>query len=261
MGDLDCRAIEERLPWLTNGSLSSEERHAVKAHLAGCAGCRAALAATREAAALFALHPPAETIADYALGLVVEGMPREQVEAHLGHCAACREEVALVEAEERGGGTPARPDRPSPARRPAARGVLALAAMLVASLGLALWLATREGAPPVGGRVALVELVPESARRRGGDPGGARVQAGMPSTLLLLTDRAERFEEVRARLVDPEGGRTIWRAEGLLAPADGVYALLVPARALPRGELVVELEGARGGEWTAIERYALVVAP
>jgi len=261
MGDLDCRAIEERLPWLANGSLPPAERLEVEAHLAGCAACRAALAATREAAAIFSLHLPAQAIADYALGLAVEGLPRERVEAHLGHCAACREEVALVEAGERSGSTAARPDDRSPIRRPAARGVLALAAMLVASLGLALWLATREGVPPAGGRVALVELEPESARRRGGDSGGARVEAGMPSTLLLLTDRAERFEEVRARLVDPKGGRTIWRAEGLLAPTDGVYVLLVPARALPRGELVVELEGARGGAWTPIERYALVVEP
>jgi len=40
----DCRAIQELIPWYVAGSLSSEERQRVAAHLVGCDACREELA-------------------------------------------------------------------------------------------------------------------------------------------------------------------------------------------------------------------------
>ncbi|MDQ1349535.1 MAG: Zf-HC2 protein, partial [Acidobacteriota bacterium] len=99
---LTCREIEERLPWFLHGSLHPAERTELAAHLAGCAGCRGALAATREASELFAGHPEAATLVDYALGLPLDpsaGLERSTLELHLAHCAECREELQLVEAD------------------------------------------------------------------------------------------------------------------------------------------------------------------
>jgi len=260
MSGVDCREIEERLPWFLHEGLPEGERRAVEEHLEACAACRAALDATRDASTLFALHLPAETIADYALGLPVEALPRALVETHLGHCEACREEVAQVEAAEREAAAEVRP-LPSARARPVAwRGLLALAAAVAAAVGLSAWLALRVAAPgTAGGRVALVELAPESARARGVADEATAVGCATATTLLLATDRAERFESVRARVVDPVDGRTLWQASELMAAFEGAYALLLPAGALPAGDWALELEGARSGEWHPIERYALRV--
>ncbi|MCB9378633.1 MAG: zf-HC2 domain-containing protein [Holophagales bacterium] len=258
MSDVDCRGFEERLPWFAHGGLEEDERREIEAHLEGCAACRAALASTREASALFALHLPAETIVDYALGLPLEGVPRALVETHLGHCEPCSDEVALVAAAE-GDAATERPASPSErARAPVWQRPLALAATLVVVAGLAAWLALRSAAPPAAaGRVALVELAPESSRLRGADDGPKAIDRATASTLLLATDRAERFETVRARIVDPASGRTLWQASELLSAFEGAYALLLPPGVVPEGEWALELEGEREGEWRPIERYAL----
>ncbi len=252
MGDVDCREIEERLPWYLHESLAAAERAEVEAHLAGCARCREALAATRAASALFASHLPVAAIADYALGLPVEGLAREVVEGHLAHCAECREEVALVESERAA---------PAPAT-PGARNrawPLALAAAVALASALGVWFAVRSGVPAPQGRVALVELLPESARTRGAEADLPRVDARLATTMLLATDRAETFDEVRVRLRPAADGAPLWEESGLLPAAGGAYALLLPAGAVAAGEVAIELEGRLGAEWTPLGRYRVRV--
>jgi anti-sigma factor RsiW len=272
MDELDCAGIEERLPWLLNGTLPPEERRTVEAHLATCAACAAALAATRRASTLFAAHPEAGSLVDYAFGLPVAAESRVALELHLAHCSACREEIALVEAERgaiadggAGGAAVALPG--APGRRglrasPRGSRLLALAATVVVSSGLTLFLATRDraGTADSAGRVALVELLPVDSRTRGVDGAALAIAASVSHTLLLVSDRAETFNEVRARIV-PSGGGTPREVSGLLPALGGGYALLLPARSLRPGELEIELEGRLAGDWSPIGRYRLRVEP
>ena len=270
---MDCHEIEERLPWFLHGGLAAAERSEVSGHLEGCAACRRALLATREASGLFAGHLPAEAIVDYALGLPVDGLSRAVLELHLAHCDECREELRLVESERPRPAAWAESGPPEPPR--AERGVdrsgatrrslkwpaaLALAATLAVASGLAVWVAMRGGVPVPESRVAIVELLPASTRTRGMESERARLDRGMATTLLLATDRAEAFEEVRARLTGADG-RSLWEGHGLEPAAAGAYALLLPAGALPAGEVDLELEGRLAGEWTPIARYRLTVEP
>lgn len=264
MGDVDCQAIEERLPWFLHGGLTADERSEIVAHLASCAACRQALDATREAAAIFAAHPPAAALVDYALGLPLDFGSRELLERHLGQCDACREELELV-VSERSGVTPEaesaavalRSRVAAPRPGPGWFATLALAASLAVASGLAVWVAMR--GEPVS-RVALVELLPEDVRSRGVGGEEVRVDPRSATTLLLVTDRAEAFEEARARLSGPDG-RALWEGRGLAPTAGGAYALLLPRGTLPAGEVGLELEGRLGGEWVPIARYRFTVAP
>lgn len=257
-----CREVEERLPWFLHDSLSAGERAEVEAHLAGCAGCRAALDATRGASALFAGHLPAEAVVDYALGLPVAGLPRAVVEGHLAYCAECREEIALVGSERAATAAPA--DAATVAPRTRRAWPLALAASIALAASLSLWFATRGTAPAPQGRVALVELLPEDARTRGAEAAPARLDPAVATTLLLVSDRAETFDEVRARLRPAAGGAALREDAGLLAVPGGAYALLVPAGVAAGvaagGELLIELEGRLGDEWQPLGRYRVAVA-
>lgn len=282
MSEPTCREIEELLPWFLHGSLRPAERALLAAHLAGCAGCRGALAATREASALFAGHPEASTLVDYALGLPLDpsaGLERSTLELHLAHCAECREELQLVEADRgsaaAAGRVPAPEIAPSAGERAVAPGqapgpprrwgrALALAAALVATSGLSVWLAMRARTPLPEARVALVELLPQDSRTRtaaGSDTAATRIDRRVTTTLLLVTDRAEAWDEVRVRLGDPAVAQPQWQASGLAPAAGGAYALLLPAGALRPGEVGIELEGRIGSDWARIARYRVVVAP
>lgn len=261
MSGSTCREIEERLPWYAAGSLSEGEQAEVAAHLEHCAACGKALAATREAAALFAAHPEASDLADYALGLPVAGLPREPLEAHLGHCAACREEVELVGHDtgmEPAGAAAARPTRHGAAST-VWRG-FALAASLVAVAGLSLWLAgPRAGGGPVAG-FAVVELVPEEARTRAAAPELPRLDPAAPATLLLASDLAGPFERVEIRAIGVAGS-PLWEVDGGEPTAEGHYALHLPAGALPAGEVRLELRAWQGGRTIPIGTYRLSVGP
>ena len=105
-----CVRTTELLPWLLNASLEDSERREVEDHLRTCAGCRRALAETRGAFELFAVHPPVEAIVaraaldepwvetvDFAGGRI----GREALDAHLENCAGCREELELARDSRR----------------------------------------------------------------------------------------------------------------------------------------------------------------
>ncbi len=265
---MDCREIAERLPWFVNGALPPSERSAVESHLAGCAVCRAALAATREAGALYAAHLPTEAIVDYALGFPVEGIARSVLELHLAHCAACREEQRLVEAGRESSAPALTGQSPVPGPTTTAIGstarrsrTLALAASLAAVSALSVWFAMRDLRPVPEGRVAFVELLPESSRTRGAEGERTAIDRGRTTTLLLVTDRGERFDDVRVKIVSPPGGALLWQESGLTPAAAGAFVLLLPAGALPAGEAEIVLEGRRATEWSEMGRYRVTLEP
>lgn len=261
----DCAEIEQRLPWFLAGSLAAEETEGVRAHLAGCDRCRAALAATRRAAEIFSAHPPVEALADYGLGLPVAAETRELLERHLVGCADCRAELELVRADPGPATSTTAVEAtvhaigPRPGRAPAAGWrALAVAASVAAAVSLSLWFGNGRAAAPDGG-VALLELLPETARTRGGDEEATLVR-GTAATLLLGIDRAETFEEVRLLARDADG-RTLWRVERLAPAKGGGYLVHLPAGSLPAGAVALELRATLDGRESVIATYPIVVRP
>jgi len=264
MGTVDCREVEERLPWYVHGGLSAAERADAEAHLAACARCRLALDATREASRLFAAHPPVEALVDYALGLPVEGIARSALEAHFAFCEECREERQLVESEPENSATAAKAvDLP-----PAARGwtmigrrALALAAALAAVSALSVWFAMHQRASLPQARVAVVELLPESLRLRAAGPDRVVLDRTKTTTLILISDRAETFAEVRVSAFTQPGESLLWREAGLVPATDGTYAVVLPPGVFAPGGVELVLEGRAATEWSVIGRYPVSLGP
>lgn len=115
---MNCQIAIELLPWLLNGTLETDERRQLLEHLGTCPECRAELARTREAGALYLSdperfefpatssaatpnHPSAADLVAYAEGLAPSGLDRRTLEDHLASCPTCSEELSLV----RGGRT------------------------------------------------------------------------------------------------------------------------------------------------------------
>jgi predicted anti-sigma-YlaC factor YlaD len=96
---MTCEQAIELLPWLLNGTLEEDERRQVLGHLGSCAACRAALADTRTALAIFDWHPPAAALVAHAARApeaAREEGPAGEIEEHLAACARCAAELELV---------------------------------------------------------------------------------------------------------------------------------------------------------------------
>lgn len=264
---MECTDVQERLPWLISGSLDDDERRALESHLASCSECPAQLRAVREASALYAAHLPTEILVDYALGRPVEDISRDVLEEHLGHCSTCAEELELVRQDrvvsaEQTFGALTEPSEhgSSPlSAQPAPWRTLALAASVVAALGVGglIWQSARAPAPSAN--VAVVELLPDSFVTRGGSATDETIEGARSSALIFVSDRAEAVEGARIRFTDPAGA-IVWESDGLEATADGDFTVLVPANTLPRGEIFVSLETLRDGAWSVFESYRIDVS-
>ncbi len=121
---MSCSDAVELQPWLLNGSLEAAEEEALREHLAGCEGCRTELGATAGAWGLLTQHIPSLALAEYALGVTVDGERRELYERHLARCPSCRQELEWVTADrvvdfetERSIREPATREPASPGRR------------------------------------------------------------------------------------------------------------------------------------------------
>lgn len=261
MTELDCPAVRELLPWFARGTLAADERAAAEAHLAGCSACRQELADTRRALWIATRHLPAGLLADYACGLTLGDWPRELVEAHLATCADCREDLALDESVV---GAP-----PLPFRRPAAASGwqgLAVAASLAGAVALG-WLGGRltSLAPDSGpaaaavGRVALVELAPESARTRSASD-APRADAATPLTVVLHSDLVADASDYRLRVL-AASGELLEEIRGVAPREEGGFVVLLRPQGWPAGDLRLELESGGPNGWVPFESYRLRLAP
>lgn len=253
---MTCNDIIERLPWLLNGSLEPSEAREVLRHLASCASCREELSETARVWSETQSHPPAEVIADYALGLALTDFPRAVLEAHLEHCASCQREVALAgepSAEDRGGaaaapwGTPRHDGTPIPSLRKDAgpwRAFAAAASLVAVGLATALVLQTGRGSELVP-NIAVMELLPAEDLVRSASGSRTQISKGDPVLLLLRPVRpAVPGTSYRAEIGD--GSATIYTAFDLTPSQHGDFTLLLPTTALPLGAIEVKLLGPEG---------------
>ena len=221
-------------------------------HLVGCSQCAAELEQVRLANRLFASHIPTQDLADYGLGYEVSGVSREVLELHLADCATCREDVTLVQ-QDRG---PSVTLETKPTNR--WRGfALAASVALALSLVRPVWQANETITPRVN--VPVLELIPKSYSTRGSDLSNElRASHDQPAILLLISDRAEEFSDIRLRVNDAEG-ESLWETQGLERSENGDFTVLLPPDVLSHGVLSFALDGLGLEGWTSIETYQLNV--
>lgn len=270
---MDCNEVDERLPWLLNGSLAASEADALRAHVAGCPRCQAAQAETRRAAAVFDAHLPTAAVIHLAWDRPLEGLDASVARAHLQECAACREELELArESRALGSAADVAPLRAAPSRWTPMR--LVLPAALAAGLLLGFVAGARRqppSPPPDDGRVAaleaeasrlrglvatletqvravrprinlpLFELLP-SLVRRGEGTGATRIAIppGAAEVALLLGTEHATGTAASVAIVDL-AGQEIWKADGLVSGPPGGFVVTLPAALLPTGVATVRL--------------------
>ncbi len=140
---MDCEKTKELLPWLLNGTLEGPEQESVERHLERCEPCRRELQDSREAAAIFSQHIPADALVEHVFGRDTAGLSAQRINHHLAECPACRAERALIE-ESRGlldnaGGARVAPEAPLVRFPATASSWLGLAAAVVLAVTAAGW--------------------------------------------------------------------------------------------------------------------------
>jgi len=102
---MTCDQAIELLPWYLNGTLEPGERAEVRQHLTTCESCRAALAETVQAGAVFAHESTAQHIPAADLVALAWGEPPSGIEPaareHLASCAECAAELELARMSRR----------------------------------------------------------------------------------------------------------------------------------------------------------------
>jgi len=277
---VSCQHVEELLPWFLNGSLTPEEEVEVRRHLAGCASCRRALAATLETARDLARHPPTEELVAFGLGEPVAD--RAALARHLEHCPACAEQLRLVRrsslrrGEEDDSGTfHGRPVSVWKRDRPRSWRTLAIAASIVALAATGAWLHARWQLTETTAAHTAVEPDPRSEQL---DRARAAVEQArdraerLAARLAKLTARVDELEARAGEAAAPEleeprigvvivqafselafsrGSETpVEELQEVPASADEVVLMLEPSdprRSPPAGGYRIELSGT-GGE-------------
>lgn len=202
---MNCDSSVERLPWLANGALPPEEAAEVRSHLDGCAACAAEWEVVRRTVDAFGVHPTVSELLDAA----DEGEEPGWVAGHLERCPDCREhlEMALDSRERLEASVEvAAPDtvRPSAGRfRPWP--ILALAASLLAAVGLLGWIRQAETAREAAAEVARLREETH-ALRRGREAAETRVaelahaEAQRQALAEALEDAQVKFRREKDRL-------------------------------------------------------------
>lgn len=278
---MDCKDVDERLPWLLNGSLTTSEADEVRAHVAGCDRCRAELAETRGAYAVFGAHLPASAILDLAWDRPPDGVEAALARAHLEACRECGEELDLARESRRLEALPAPPNvtvAPSPPARWTPLRILlpsALAAGLLAGFVLG---ARRPvpSLPPDEGRIVrlereterlrglvaslesaartarprlnlpLFELMPALVRRGAADQATElTIPPASTEVALLLSVEGPPGTTASLRVTDA-AGQEVWATDGLVSGPPGGYVVTLPVEMLPAGPYVMTLHPQAG---------------
>lgn len=151
--DPACAAVEDRLPWLVNGTLGAAESHDVERHVAACPRCRASLEAERNLAKLIAAPRDNVDVAPHAAWRALES----RLDGIAQHTSSERARSDVAGMADAAGIAPAPAASGSPATPPAhgrGRGrrvrsalvwIVAAQAAAIAGLTLLLW---RIATPP-----------------------------------------------------------------------------------------------------------------
>ena len=276
---MDCTTATDLLPWLINGSLDASEREGVLAHLEGCPACRGELESTVLTWAVHGQHVPTGLLVAHAMGEPLPAEAARTVEEHLAHCGQCAAEAELVAQAERVartatiGATPSAPAKAPTAatlattRGPGFRRYGALAAALVAGVGVAGWLWSWNALRGERREVARLEGQAALAERRA-EQDGARIAGLRDAVAALEAERGRpRLNPPVVELV-PAAPRLRGETpapEPVRLPADAPSATLVLISEVggdfdeialeirdPRGEVRWRGEGLerRGGSYT-----------
>lgn len=249
------------------------------------------MADTSEAGRESGEHPDADTLAAYQ-ARELSPAAEQRVQDHLLLCRECAGLLLDLEAlddpdfareievpegtgealwnglrqEIRKEAAPAAAVVPFPSRRVPPWTSSLAAALLVAVIGLSVWVATLRrtvgelSRPEVNATV--LDLVPRGIGQREGGNGAAAV---IPSgsrifTLILSPARRGDFQDYEAEIARV-GGEVVWRGRGLRPNDYGSFSLTLPRRALGAGEHRLRLFGVRNGRREALGEYALRLAP
>ncbi len=190
---MDCDTATELLPWHLNGSLTAAEQAAVEAHLESCPRCRGELAESREGWLLFGGHPTSRQLVGYASGDRRNG--GDLIEAHLDGCTSCAHELALIHDSRHRILADQPRSRPDGLRIAARWRLAAVAATIVAVVGISGWLGSRRldaGAGQVAARQRVDELEGEIARMQAAAAPAAPVGERLESLAATSAELAER---------------------------------------------------------------------
>lgn len=221
----------EELAAYAAGELSEEAAARVREHLLGCVQCNALLL-------------------DY------DGLRRGELGADLDvsevEMAAVWRRVERGMGEVKGAST--KRARPAPVVRSRPSGlVLALAACLVAIVGLGVWVQVlRQTLLTPRLNVPIHDL-------RAGTPRSAATArplvlgAGQRSFVVVLTPAWAPGQEVYDLIIVGADGEEVWRGSGLRGAADGTFSMTLPHGLLPPGEYRLRLYRETGGGEPAAE--------
>lgn len=244
---MNCENAMELLPWLANGSLSDNERQALDEHLSRCPSCQQELEETRIAAQIYAAHPAADALYDFAAGSGVAAPARELIETHVAACAACAEELAMIRdsqglladaeaRDERRASTVVR----GPWRTRSWAPLALAAALALAVLGpVWVWVASRSGGEPTLA-AKTVDLPIEVLRGTESDPKIAQtIHRGDGTVILDLHSDDWALEPgVTVELTD-EAGQVIPVPRAQIEQSANAVRARVDAGKLPLGAVTV----------------------
>lgn len=140
------------------------------------------------------------------------------------------------------------------------------AALLVAVIGLSVWVASLRGTVAELSRpeinAPVLDLVPSGVGEREGGPAPAAVvPSGARSfTLILSPGRRGDFQDYEAEIAR-DGGEVVWRGRGLRPNDYGSFSLTLSRHALGTGEHRLRLFGIRSDRREVLGEYALRIAP
>jgi len=270
---MNTKEAIERLPWLVNGSLEPVEAAEVRQQLAESEECRKEFVELAQAAELFGSRIPAEVLLDYVSGRDVAPFESDVIERFLDASPGSREEWRMASESWNGLETAAAPMQAQPEssgdvlpfRRRAEAGersartwrAAAIAASLVAVLGVAGWWSEFTGDGSVGHNptIIAVEAVESDLVLRD-TPAGTKLieRSSLGPVQLSLVSETEGARQVE--ILDSDG-KVAWApAQEFVPDRYGDIIVAIP-QDLEAGIYSVQLYRVIAGERQAAELYSI----